>query len=293
MDAGMPVRRERYKTMEKPPKRVVISDLDNTLFDWFEIWHGGFRLMLDALIKVLGVSEEALLPQIKRIHEKHGTSEYAFLPEELPLLQERYKGDEFIAISRSIHDEFERGRSAAMTLYPGVKDTLTHLKQIGCLLVGYTESMAFYSNYRLRKLGLDSLLDFIYSPPDHQLPVTATVNLQLYTNHAARLELTKLRHTPGGEVKPNPKVLRQIVTDLQAEPSDCVYVGDDLMKDITMAKDAGITDVWVKYGVTRTRPEYELLRKFTHWRQSSVKRQKTLYVEDITPTYTLSRAFTW
>ena len=35
-------------------KSVVITDLDNTLFDWFEIWYQSFTALLDCLAKDSG-----------------------------------------------------------------------------------------------------------------------------------------------------------------------------------------------------------------------------------------------
>jgi phosphoglycolate phosphatase len=178
-----------------------------------------------------------------------------------------------------------------MHLYPTVNETLEFLKNRGCLVVGYTESMGFYSNYRLRKLQLDDTLDFIYSPPDHDLPDAPSVPLELYTNHEQRLRKTRLRNTPQGEIKPNPAILLQIVTDLGAQPTDCVYVGDSLMKDVVMSQEAGITDVWAKYGEARHRQEYELLRKVTHWTREAVEKEKVLSARDVKPGYTLEHSF--
>ena len=73
--------------MESPPKTVLITDLDNTLFDWFEMWHNSFMAMLDQIAKISGISTEALKPEIKKVHQRHGTSEYAFLIEELAPLK--------------------------------------------------------------------------------------------------------------------------------------------------------------------------------------------------------------
>jgi len=179
-----------------------------------------------------------------------------------------------------------------MRLYPGVYDTLQFLKNQRCVLIGYTESMGFYSNYRLRKLGLDELLDFVYSPPDHALPASAqSVRLELYTNHEERLKHTRLKHTPEGELKPNPGILKQIVSDLHASTSECIYVGDSLMKDIAMAQQACIDNAWAKYGAAQDRPEYELLRKVTHWPSSAVETERGLSQDDVAPTKILEKNF--
>ena len=68
-------------------KTVLITDLDNTLFDWFETWYNSFNAMLESVVDISGISRETLIPEIKAIHQKHGTAEYAFLLEEIPSLK--------------------------------------------------------------------------------------------------------------------------------------------------------------------------------------------------------------
>jgi hypothetical protein len=63
------------------------------------------------------------------------------------------------------------------------------------------------------------------------------------------------------------------------------------MKDIAMAKEAGVTDVWAKYGVAQDRAEYALLRKVTHWRSEQVSKEQSLSEADVRPTFTLQGSF--
>ena len=73
----------------KPTIELLITDLDNTLYDWFDFWYHSFTAMLDQIVAISGIPREKLEPEIKKIYEKHGTSEYSFLIEELePLLAE-------------------------------------------------------------------------------------------------------------------------------------------------------------------------------------------------------------
>jgi hypothetical protein len=39
---------------------LLITDLDNTLFDWFGIWHASFSAMLDKTVELSGVPREVL-----------------------------------------------------------------------------------------------------------------------------------------------------------------------------------------------------------------------------------------
>jgi hypothetical protein len=58
----------------KPTIELLITDLDNTLYDWFDFWYHSFTAMLDQIVVISGIPREQLEPEIKKIYEKHGTS---------------------------------------------------------------------------------------------------------------------------------------------------------------------------------------------------------------------------
>jgi FMN phosphatase YigB (HAD superfamily) len=268
---------------------VLITDLDNTLYDWLAAWHASFRAMLDQLLVDTGLPEETLLREFKQVHEKYGTSEYSFSIEELPSLQEKCPGVDLAKQFENAIKAYRLARNTALQLYPGVLETLELLKDKGCLLIGYTESAEFYTARRVKKLGLDRILDYVWSSPDSELPVGRTRG-QVRSQPQEYYQLRRTIHytLPKGELKPNPKVLADIMKQVGAKPGETVYLGDSLMKDIVMAQTAGITDVWAQYGVPQDRPGYDLLRKVTHWTEADVEREKKLTSTHIVPTHTLS-----
>ncbi|QQS11029.1 MAG: HAD family hydrolase [Rhodospirillales bacterium] len=275
---------------ERPRKTVLITDLDNTLYDWVEIWSKSFSAMIDQLAVDSEVNRDQLLDEIKAVHQKHRTSEYAFLIEELPCLQKKHPSGDLAKIyDKAIH-RYRSARKRAERLYPAVLETLRLLHNEGVTIVGYTESMAFYSARRIKKFGLDGVIDYLYSPPDHDLPQGMTPEqLRTMPLEQYALTATEHRHTPKNEIKPNPGILRKIVSELGVDASDCIYVGDSLMKDVAMAIDAGLTSVHAKYGIAQGREEYELLRRVTHWSSEDVQREREIQnrpnvVADITLT---------
>ena len=160
------------------------------------------------------------------------------------------------------------------------------------MIIAYTESMAFYSNYRVRKLGLDGVIDAVFSPADHDFPRNVDIEvMRKYPASHYEFEHTKHEHTPKGELKPNPDILLQIIEYANADPEDCVYVGDSRFKDIVMAQDAGVDDVWAKYGPAHQREEYEPLRDVTHWSDDDVEYERRLKDRENKPTYVLSTEF--
>ncbi len=263
---------------------VVITDLDNTLFDWLNIWHSSFKAMLDRLVADTGLPEQTLISEFKSIHEKYGTSEYAFSVEELPSLRSKYRGQDLRQRFAGAIKDFRDARAAALEPYPTVVETLESLKDRGSLLVGYTDSISYYTKYRLRNLGLDRILDYLYTPPDHPLPDGRTPK-------EVKLRRTILRELPPAAVKPNPKILRDIVKGVGANLAQTIYVGNSLMKDVVMAQQAGVTDVYAEYGNDYPPEKYELLRSVTHWTSQDVERERRLKREHVSPTHTLAKQF--
>jgi phosphoglycolate phosphatase-like HAD superfamily hydrolase len=274
----------RLESAMKKTVAVVITDLDNTLFDWVNIWHASFKAMLDRLVLDAGIPEETLISDFKKIHEKYGTSEYAFSIEELPSLKTKYVGADLAKKFSGAIEDFRSAREANLRLYSGVLETLETLKDKGCLLVGYTDSISFYSKYRVRNLGLDRVLDYLYSPPDHPLPNDRTPQ-------PIEIRRTILRELPLGEVKPNPKILRDIIDGVGASPSETIYVGNSLMKDVLMAQKAKVEDVYAEYGNKYPDEQYQLLRRVTHWTAEDVEREKQLKTEHANPSNILAGSF--
>ena len=41
--------------MNEGLKRVIITDLDNTLFDWVSLWHACFTAMMGKVVEISGI----------------------------------------------------------------------------------------------------------------------------------------------------------------------------------------------------------------------------------------------
>ncbi len=248
--------------------------------------------MLKSVVDQTKIDEELLKTEIRTVHQLHGTSEYAFLLEEVPSLQKYADGKPITTAFADAIDSFRQARQEALVLYPGVLETLALLKSRGCTVIGYTESMAFYSAYRVRKLELDGLIDYLFSPEDHALPADISrADIRKYPTEHYAFKKTDHRHTPKGELKPNPHILQEIIRSVHTPAHKCVYVGDSLHKDIAMAKDAGIDHAWAKYGKAQDRPEYQLLREVTHWTDADVQREKEIHERNMVPDHTLENGF--
>ncbi|QCZ93302.1 HAD family hydrolase [Salinimonas iocasae] len=255
-------------------KSVLITDLDNTLFDWFTIWYETFSSMMNKASEISGVPFDTLIKEAKPVHQKYGTAEYAFILEKLPSLKKLYGERE--SLLREMDEAIHAARSARKThlkLYKGVYDTLSELRSKRIRVIAYTESKEWYTKNRLKRLGLDYFIERLYSPQDHNVPIDEEDRTTI------EFENLSCHHTPEGEKKPNPQLLLDIIEDIGAEVEDCVYVGDSELRDINMAFDANVTSVFAKYGgahFSDTQKGYDLLREVTHWSQAEVDEEKEL-----------------
>lgn len=272
---------------------LLVTDLDNTLYDWVDIWYRSFRALLDEIVRISGVDEAVLKRQIRTIHQRRGTSEYSFLIQELPVLRELHgpEADLGELYDEAIH-AYRSARLEALTPYPSVVETLTTIKRQGVRIAAYTESLAYYTQYRLRKLGLDGVIDVLYSPPDHDFPTGVNADeLRKLPDDAYDLRFTRHEHTPIGVLKPDVTVLSAVVDQL-GTTGHAAYVGDSLMKDVAMAQAVGVADVWAKYGAAQHRVEYALLREVSHWTEADVQQEKAITESpDVLPTYVLENSF--
>src|SRR5690606_37208521 len=146
--------------------------------------------------------------------------------EQLPSLQKKYGSRE--NINNKLEEAIHAYRSERMThlkLYKGVYDTLAELKSRRVRVIAYTESKEWYTKNRLKRLGLDYFIEVLYSPSDHSLPIEEEERTEIV------FDFMKSKHTPEGELKPNPKLLLDIIEELGVTREECVYIGDSEMKD--------------------------------------------------------------
>ncbi|HGN0381164.1 TPA: HAD family hydrolase [Proteus mirabilis] len=254
--------------------KLLITDLDNTLYDWVTFYSLSFRAMAEELSKEIKVPLDILLSEYKVVHQKFGNSEKPFATLELPSVISYFGTNNKVFLQKkltSVFSAFSLKRNQTLKLYPTVWNTLKTLREQGVKIVGHTEALEFNSLYRLYKLDVIDFFDHLYTLED-------THNLHPDPKNAKIIPLRddfiiRLSHS---ESKPNPKLLEHICFTEGVDIKDTVYVGDSITKDISMAKSIGMKAVWAYYGRQFSPELWNILVKITHWTDIDVEREEQL-----------------
>lgn len=254
--------------MPRPLIALVITDLDNTIYDWLSAFVPAFYAMVREAAPLIGVDEEDLLDDLQFVHRKHGDSEHPFALLETRAVQRKFcqKSQREIAtlLDPTFH-AFNRVRKKNLTLYAGVYETLEQFALLHVPVAAYTDARVINCLFRLDRLGIKHLISRLYAPGH-------------LTKELDELTLNDdfVRVLPPCDRKPNPQTLIDICSQYDVIPSDALYVGDSLVRDIYMAKRAGLHSAWAKFGTLYDKALWPKLVRVTHWTEADVKREAIL-----------------
>lgn len=269
------------------PEQLLVCDLDNTLYDWVDYFVPAFYAMVDRATEILGCDEDALLADLRKVHQKHHDTEHPFALLETEIVSNKFPDltlEQKAARLDSAFHSFNSVRKNHLQLYDGVLDTLNELQSENVTLVAHTEGKLYSVLGRLRHLNILDKFSSIYCRERSQGSIKTVAESEEWLKRFPEINVKEL---PPEDRKPNARVLLDIC-DLEGfQPNNVVYVGDSLGKDIYMAKGAGIFSTWAKYGNDVDAEKYKALVAVSHWttkdieRESAVKAAATGTVPDL------------
>lgn len=191
--------------------KVVLFDLDDTLYPEIEFVKSGFRAVARYLASRYHFNEDMLFTQMLDILQRNGRGKvFDDLLRDLDLYAEK-KVRLLVYIYRS--------HCPIIHLYEDALPTLKHLRRCGMRLGVVTDGMASVQRRKIAALGLEKLFDVI----------VCTDEL-------------------GGDCqKPSIIPYRVALDLLQIAPLDAVYIGDNPAKDFAGAASIGMLTIEVKH----------------------------------------------
>jgi phosphoglycolate phosphatase len=257
-------------------KRMLVCDLDNTLYDWVGYFVSAFYAMVDEMVATTGCDRERLLDDFRDIHRYHEDSEHPFSLLETATVRDLLKQKEDSQITKNIDRAFYAFNSARkrnLYLYKDVRETLNILQKNGVILVAHTESKLYAVVDRLIRLDLTGYFTAIYC---RQRSESRHPNPEIGRSWLDRFPMDRVVELSRHQRKPDPDVLREICQNEGVSTEDSAYIGDSLARDVLMAKKAGVFAIWARYGAHNDSDAYRKLIRISHWTQEDIERELSL-----------------
>jgi phosphoglycolate phosphatase len=261
------------------PAAAILTDLDNTLYNWIDFYAPAFRAMVHTLARETRTEESVLIAQFESVFARHGSTEYPYCIQELELCRSLPK-ERVDALLHCGRVAFGKTRRRRLSLYVGVRRTLEWAKA-NCIPVVAVSNAPWYLAWRrIWRLGLKGLISGIAAAEGFELD--ESVGRFLVKRRAFQ---PAVRWTVGrSDLKPNPTLYTLVLESLSLNPGRTWIVGDDLDKDIRPAVAVGAISVWAAYGRSCDARNLETVMSITHWQR---RKQDVRGGESVVPSYTI------
>jgi phosphoglycolate phosphatase len=258
---------------------LVVTDVDNTIYDWVAVWAGAFDALLHTLEAQTGRHRDDWIKAARDVHVRRSATECPSLLCELaaaPLCPTTFDQRRVMEAAAAAYRNYWDHH---LTPFAGMREALVQLAEQGHTVVAYTESDVSIAATRLARLGLAGVIRRVFG----RTPLPAASVSSWGLAGGTRSGPIAVDFIPREDNKPNPAGLRTIVAMCDASPHNTVYIGDNLWKDIVMAQRLGACAMWARYGTSRDRAHTALLQRVAHWTPDATAAERSATPETVTP----------
>lgn len=244
-------------------RHVLITDVDNTLFDFGLYAEAGLRAVIPQICEELSLSFEAAIAELREAFRKYNSIEIPFAYEALESLAELDPENKH-TISVSLTEAFWHGAARELIAYPGVASTMSHLWRNGTAIVAVTDAPMWEVWRKLKHLrilkyfagvvavgSLARRKDPILQPadiPEYDKPFQSSGRFYRLLDNTDR--------------KPNPRSYEYVLAEFPVPKDRVTVIGDSPLKDLMPARKLGLKAYWAAYG-ERNRHMEKLLQAVT------------------------------
>jgi len=198
-------------------KKLVRSELDNTLTDFMRMKESAVEASVEAMIDGgLRLPGQEIKDKIYEVYDREGIEFQSVF--DVVLKELLGEVDHKILAAGIV--AYRRAREASLVLYPHVRGALFEIMKRGIRLAVVSDAPRKEAWLRLCYLELQHMFDKVLTFDDT------------------------------GERKPSPTPFRRVLERFEVEPHEALMVGDWPERDITGAAQVGITTVFARYGDT-------------------------------------------
>lgn len=265
---------------------ILITDLDNTVYDFVHVHATAFRTLLHIVSKAIEVGEPELKSECKRIATGYGSldlQDYVFdLVLHSPKILER--GEDFLKkLENDVRVGFDRTRLKYLVPYEGISETFRRLSNGGVKIIGLSNAPFVISYYRLGRLGLRQYLSglvawegplFSHDHPNRNRRIEQRTRFSRSFSSGFFRDGLLLRD----ELKPSMAGFKVILNRF-GDNARYFTLGDSISKDLAPATNLGMTTVWARYGTLLDEKSLKTLLEVTPWTAEEIANHNQINIK--------------
>jgi FMN phosphatase YigB (HAD superfamily) len=247
--------------MAAAAKYAIITDLDNTIYDFARYYEAGLAGLVSRICAEFDFSTADATARLREVYTARRSIEYPFAIEEFPELRSMSEESRSKFVREAL-TAFWDGATGQLQAYHTVRETLRHLDQEGIPVVAYTDAPIHEAMRRLRALGIDRYFTGIVAQSWFRRKNGTIIVLldDLPGHRRASRHLKFVWRASWDDRKPSELIYRKIALGMELNPRNIVVIGDSVERDLLPAIELGCTGVWASYGKRTTGGE-RLLRQ--------------------------------
>lgn len=250
-------------------KKLVITDADGTYCQFWDYFCPAMRKFVRMMAPEFGVSEDELSRELGRVMKQSGTHEHPWILEQTSF-RKKFRGT-----AKEFRDRFvipfwaglDKYRLKYLTTRWDALDTLIELKRRGIQVCVLSDAPFHMALSRAKQVGVDGLIDGLFAletpepkAADFVDPEDMVYGLErVHQFESTPHKFSIIRKMPVSWEKPDSRGLEEVMKTFGVKPSECIFIGDSLVKDGGAAQKQGVSYIWARYGVELSAQDRELV----------------------------------
>lgn len=266
---------------------TVFTDLDDTLYNWVDVFARSFQAMVNTLSRITALDNETIIESFARVYKERKSLEYSFAIQELDIWKSlKWSMDKIkYEAVRPARLEFSNVRNMNLKLFPDVRDTLKWANQNDVHFYAISMAPDYQAHKRLRHFRLDIYFDGLLVFLGYEIPKYAPDDVVNKADKSpSSIKFTKVYENLR---KPEPTPILETIDQFKLDPKKTFLIGDSIDQDVYMAQKAGIIDIWARYGKQNINPNsLEIIRRISTRTAEEIQRSEEIRKNTI-PTHTI------
>lgn len=258
--------------MTQPSRDILITDVDNTIYNFVDFFAVAFRSMVHTLSKMSGVAESELYDGFRELYADYSSIEAPQVVAKLSCFS-TLDTAAISSLEKAARRSFDLTRKKHLVLYKDIDMVFSILQSRDVFIVAVTNSPLYQVSWRLGpELRFLDRISAIVATDDHIMDSNLR-DREKAARRRAQLErkLSFVATYPRERQKPDCHPFELALERLPFPVRNAYALGDNERKDLDPAKRFGATTILAEYGSVFEKANWDTLLRITPWTGNQIR----------------------